>query len=280
MLDPLTTFGLSINILNIILGTIPALETKYNEIFELGPILARFNRTLDQCSAIFMLWNAIWVREEMNEESYQSLFGPRGWAEIKVPKQHVEKLLTKVHSSLCLTDPSDKPAKEGDAASQATSFLSRLTSRTLKRGLFRNLLKGKWRKPILVDNKGVLVLNSMADIPKDLSPEEYLEWVSFTRSLSDPQSRPKPNNSIFQRVTGLLGRNQRLGRNIDLLKEEVSRLNDLAKTHSELRGNKDAKVFANNLNFSLFARTFSHQILRWDNKLPNSGWYLQYSRCI
>jgi hypothetical protein len=80
ILDPLTTFGLSMSILNIILSIIPALKTKYNEVFELGPILARFNRTLDQFSATFMLWNAIWGREEMNEESYQSLFGPGGYS--------------------------------------------------------------------------------------------------------------------------------------------------------------------------------------------------------
>ena len=115
----------------------------------------------------------------------------------------------------------------------------------------------------------------MANIPKGLSREEYDEWLNFTASISGPQPPDKLNDSIMRSVTGILGRNQRLGRKIEDLRSEISRLNDLAQTHSGLRGNKNARTFIENLDFSLFARSFSHQILRWDNKPPNSGWYLQ-----
>ena len=47
MLEPITAFGISMGILNIILNTIPSLEQKYYDIFELGKLLVKFSRTLD-----------------------------------------------------------------------------------------------------------------------------------------------------------------------------------------------------------------------------------------
>jgi len=70
-------------ILNIILNTIPSLEQKYYDIFELGKLLGKFGRTLDLCSANLMVWSSVWAREDMTEEMYQDLFGPEGHNQIK-----------------------------------------------------------------------------------------------------------------------------------------------------------------------------------------------------
>jgi hypothetical protein len=89
------------------------------------------------------------------------------------------------------------------------------------------------------------------------------------------QSRPKPDPSIIRWISGILIVNQKLYRKVERMKETVNKLNHLVKIHSEGRGNEDVQLFLKNYDFSLFARNFSYQILRRDNRPPNSGWYLQ-----
>ena len=283
-MEPITIFSLSLAILNIFLNTIASIYDKADQILTYKEKLKRFQRTLHDCSISFQLWRAIWEREDATETTYRQLFSKDGWEAIKSSEGFIERSLEALRGELCLTV---KPLKDADAALEMNSQISGMSPSVTKRkrnwmlGLFSR--KAKEPAGALPAGEAPVAEIAITETPEGLQPQQFQTWREFTDSLVSSEPQPTPDPSLIRRIIGILGPNQRLDKRFTDLKEGVDQLYRLSTNHYRQMGHgkeqpkhmEDIEPVIEKFDFWEFASTFSTNVLRHGDKIPDSGWYLQ-----
>lgn len=283
-MEPLTIFSLSLAILNIFLNTIASIYDKVDQILTYKEKLKRFQRTLHDCSISFQLWRSIWEQKGVDEITYRRLFSKDGWEAIKSSKGFIEHHLEALRGELCLTV---KPSKGADAALETDSQISGMLPSVTKRMRIRMLaiFQTKARKPAGEAPAGEAPVAEIAvtETPEGLQPQEFQTWREFTDSLVFIDPQPTPDPSLIRRIIGILGPNQRLDKRFADLKEGVDQLHRLSTNYYRHMGYgkeqpkhmEDVEPVMEKFNFWEVASTFSTNVLRHGDGIPDSGWYLQ-----